>query len=130
MIDYVIGGEYLNVTSNKGAQPYINMSSSQPMIGALSYDHNSQQMKVYDGNSWMTIGGGSATVNLNPNAISALQWVERKMREEQERNRLAETNPAIKDLLDQIKEKEEQLKMVMTLINSPGDNEIKPSMVP
>jgi hypothetical protein len=130
MIDYVIGGEYLNVTSNKGAQPYINMSSSQPMIGALSYDHNSQQMKVYDGNGWMTIGGGSATVNLNPNAISALQWVERKMREEQERNRLAETNPAIKDLLDQIKEKEEQLKMVMTLINSPGDNEIKPSMVP
>lgn len=130
MIDYVIGGEYLNVTSNKGALPYINMSSSQPMIGALSYDHNSQNMKVYDGNGWMTIGGGSATVNLNPNAISALQWVERKMREEQERNRLAETNPAIKDLLDQIKEKEEQLKMVMALINSPGDNEIKPSMVP
>lgn len=26
MIDYVIGGEYLNVISNKGAQPYINMS--------------------------------------------------------------------------------------------------------
>jgi hypothetical protein len=25
MIDYIVGGEYLNVTSNKGAVPYINM---------------------------------------------------------------------------------------------------------
>ena len=87
MIDYVVGGEYLNVVSNKGAQPYINMSSSQPMIGALSYDHSSQSMKVYDGNGWMNIGGGSATVNLSPPAIIILRWAEKKMFEEQELNR-------------------------------------------
>ncbi len=129
MIDYVIGGEYLNVTSSKGALPYINMSSSQPMVGALTYDHNTQSMKVYDGNSWMTIGGGSATVNLSGNAIAILKWAERKMNEEYELQALAEKHPAIKDLLDQIKEKEEQIKMVQTLIESPGDA-IKPSMVP
>lgn len=116
MIDYVIGGEYLNVTSNKGAQPYINMSSSQPMIGALSYDHNSSLMKVYDGNVWQTIGGGSATVNLNANAIAILKWAEKKMFEEAERERLAETNPTIRDLMNQIKQKEEQLNIVQTLI--------------
>lgn len=121
MIDYIVGGEYLNVTSNKGAQPYINMSSSQPMIGALTYDHNSQNMKVYDGNGWMNIGGGSATVNLSANAISILKWAEQKMLEEAERNELAKTNPAIKDLMNQIKDKEEQMKMVMTLIKSPGN---------
>ena len=116
MIDYVIGGEYLTVTSNKGAQPWINMSSTQPMIGAMSYDHNSQSMKVYDGNGWQTIGGGSATVNLTPNAISILKWAEKKMLEEAERNKLAETSPAIKDLMNQIKEKEEQIHIVQTLI--------------
>jgi hypothetical protein len=116
MIDYVIGGEYLNVVSNKGAQPYINMSSNQPMIGALTYDHNSQNMKVYDGNGWMTIGGGSATVNLTPNAISILKWAENKMREEQELNALAESSPTIKDLMDQIKQKQEQISIVRTLI--------------
>ncbi len=116
MIDYVIGGEYLNVTSNKGAQPYINMSSNQPMIGALTYDHNSQTMKVYDGNGWMTIGGGSAMVNLTPNAISILKWAEQKMLEEAERNKLAEKYPAIKDLMNQIKEKEEQISIVQALI--------------
>ena len=83
MIDYIMGGEYLTVTSNKGAQPYINKGSGQPMIGAVSYDSNSQSMKVYDGSTWMTVGGGSATVNLNGNAISIFKWAEQKMREEQ-----------------------------------------------
>ena len=111
-----MGGEYLNVTSNKGAQPYINMSSNQPMVGALSYDPSIGQIKVYDGNSWMSLGGGSATVNLNPNAIGILKWAEKKMREEAERERLAETNPTLRDLMDQIKQKEEQLSIVLTLI--------------
>jgi hypothetical protein len=116
MIDYVYGSEYLTVTSNKGAQPYINMSSSQPMIGALSYDPSIQQMKVFDGNYWQTIGGGSASINLTSNAINILKWAEKKMLAEAECNKLAETNPTVRDLMDQIKKKEEQLSIVLTLI--------------
>jgi uncharacterized spore protein YtfJ len=116
MIDYIVGGEYLNVTSNKGAQPYINMSSSQAMVGALSYDPSIGQMKVYDGNSWMSLGGGSAVVNLDPDAIRILNWAKKRMLEEAERERLAETNTTIRDLMDQIKQKEEQLSIVLTLI--------------
>lgn len=103
MIDYIVGGEYLNVTSNRGAQPYINMSSNQPMVGALSYDHNSHNMKVYDGNGWINIGGGSATVNLNQNAIDILKWAEKKMFEEQELNALCDKHPAIKDLVNEMR---------------------------
>lgn len=102
MIDYVIGGEYLNVTSNKGAQPYISMATGQPMVGALAFDHSSQSLKVYDGSGWQIIGGGSATVNMSPNAIAILKWAENKMQEELELQRLAETNPTIKDLVDQM----------------------------
>ena len=64
----------------------------------------------------MTIGGGSATVNLSPNAIGILKWAEQKMREEQELKALAESSPTIKDLMDQIKQKEEQIRIVQTLI--------------
>lgn len=120
MIDYVIGGEYLNVVSNKGAQPYINMSSSQPMIGALAYDHNSQNMKVYDGNTWQTIGGGSANVNLTPNAIAILKWAEQKMREEAELKELCDKHPTIKDIVDQmnmdIANYQHKIAMIKTLI--------------
>ena len=120
MIDYVIGGEYLNVVSNKGATPYINMSSTQPMTGSVSYDPNSQSMKVYDGNGWMTIGGGQATVNLSHNAISILKWAEKKMQEEAELKQLAETNPTIKDLVEQMNSSvidyQHKIAMVKTLM--------------
>jgi hypothetical protein len=120
MIDYITGGEYLNVTSSNGSKPYINKSSGQPMIGTVNYDP-SIGMRVYDGNNWMTFGGGSATVNLTPNAISILKWAEKKMFEETEREHLAKTNPVVKNLLDQIKLKEDQLKMVETLLKSSGN---------
>lgn len=120
MIDYVIGGEYLNVTSHKGAQPYISPSSGQPMVGALAYDHNSSSMKVYDGNSWQTIGGGSATVNLSGNAIAILKWAEKKMFEEQELNSLCEKHPAIKDVVNEMRTSMDnyinKIEMIKTLI--------------
>jgi uncharacterized spore protein YtfJ len=103
MIDYIVGGEYLNVTSNKGAQPYISMGTGQPMVGAMAYDHSSHNMKVYDGNNWQTIGGGSAVVNLTPNAITILKWAEKKMFEEQELQALCEKHPAIKDLVSEMR---------------------------
>jgi len=114
MIDYVYGGEFLTINSSKGSTPYINVGS--PVTGMVSYDSSSQTMKVYDGSSWQTVGGGSANINLTPNAISILKWAEQKMLQEAERNKLAETNPAIKDLMNQIKDKEEQIKVVQTLI--------------
>jgi len=128
MIDYVYGGEFLDVSSSKGATPYIN--TMNPITGMVAYDGSSQGMKVYDGNNWVTVGGGVANIHLTQNAISILKWAEQKMLQEAERNKLAETNPAIKDLMKQIKDKEEQINMVSTLINSPGNDAIKPSMVP
>lgn len=120
MIDYVMGGEYLNVSSNKGAQPYINMSNNQPMVGALSFDSNSQSIKVYDGSSWMTVGGGSATINLSSNAVSILKWAERKMQEEHELNALCDKHPTIKSLVDEmnaaILDYQHKIAMVKTLL--------------
>jgi len=123
MIDHVYGGEFLAVISNKGSTPFIN--NSNPITGTVAYDSNSQTLKVYDGNSFITLGGGVANIHLTQNAINILKWAEQKMLEEAERNTLAEITPAIKNLMDQIKEKEEQIKMVMTLIKSPGNEPIE-----
>jgi uncharacterized spore protein YtfJ len=79
------------------------MSSNQPMVGALSYDPGIGQMKVYDGNSWMSIGGGSATVNMNPDAIRILKWAEKKMFEEQELQALCEQHLTIKDIVHEMR---------------------------
>ena len=98
MIDYVVGGEFMNVTSSKGAVPYLN-SNPNPMTGSLAFDSSTQSMKVFDGNNWQTVGGGSAVVNLTPNAISILKWAEKKMFEEQELQALCEKHPTINDIV-------------------------------
>lgn len=119
MIDYVYGGEFLTITSSKGATPYMNHNAN-PMTGVISYDSSSQQMKVFDGNNWQTVGGGTAMVNLSPDAVSALKWAKEKMLEEQELNALCEKHPAIKDLVGQMKTSMDnyihKIEMIKTLL--------------
>ena len=130
MIDSVLSGSaYLNIASYSGST-YVNGYAGQQGVGNIRYNTSSQKMEVYDGTNWITMQTGSATVSLSPNAVTAITWAEKKMMEERELERLAETNPTIKDLVEQIKQKQDQIKMVQTLLNSPGDNGIKPSMVP
>jgi hypothetical protein len=90
------------------------------MIGAVSYDSNSQHMKVYDGHVWQTVGGGNATINLTPNAIAILKWAEKKMFEEQELNALCDKHPSIKDLVGQMKTSMDnyihKIEMIKTLL--------------
>jgi len=45
-----------------------------------------------------------------------LEWARKKRNEELELERLAQTSPAIKDLITQIEEKEEQIRVVQALI--------------
>ena len=60
--------------------------------------------------------GSNVTVDLSGEATSLLEWARKKRNEELERERLAETNPTIRDLMEQLKQKEEQLSIVQALI--------------
>jgi hypothetical protein len=82
----------------------------------MRYNPSSNNIEVSDGTSWIAMYSSSATIGLDSNTINILKWAQQKMLEEAERNELAKTNPAIKDLVNQIKDKEEQLSIVQTLI--------------
>lgn len=117
MINTITGGRGITVTTSGStyvAKSY--NSSSTHMLGQMMYDVDSQTMKVYDGSNWQSLYAGSSTVTLDTDTVSLLEWARMKRSEEQELERLAETNVAIKDLVNQIKEKQEQLKVVQTLI--------------
>jgi lipid II:glycine glycyltransferase (peptidoglycan interpeptide bridge formation enzyme) len=77
---------------------------------------NNQDMQVFDGSSWLTVGASYASIDLDADTQSLLEWARKKRDEEMVIERLAETNPTIKDLVNQIKDKQEQLKIVQTLI--------------
>ena len=117
MIDAVYGGEFLNVTSNKGQIPYMS-HNPDPMKGAIAYNSTDQCMQVFDGGNWRTLGGGTAVVNMAPNAIAILKWAEKKMSEEQQLQELAKKNPAINDLVNGMYASIETYKNKIEMINT------------
>jgi len=106
----------VDVTVNGGTStiPYINPTYSG--AGMLKFDPASQNFQVNDGSSWINIPNDSVTIDLSYESKKALEWARRKHREEQELEELANTNSAINDLVNQIKEKQNQLEMVKTLL--------------
>ena len=85
-------------------------------VGNMRYNPNSQNIEVYDGSTWIILSAHHATINLSEQTVSLLEWAQQKRDEEIEMEKLAQTNPAIKDLVTQIKDKQEQIKVVQTLI--------------
>jgi len=110
-------GRYLQVTGGS-ATTYVNKNygSNSFMTGDMRYDLDSQCIKVFDGSSWVSIVGSMATVELTYEAQSLLDWARKKKDEDMLLEKQAQENPAIKDLIEQIKQKQDQIKMVQTLI--------------
>ena len=116
MIKYIASsGKYTNVIGGP-ATNYINNYSGAQGVGNLRFNTTNQSMEVYDGNSWMTLQMGHVNVGLSAEAESLLDWAKQKRQEEIEIAALAETNATIRDLLNTIKQKQEQISIVRTLI--------------
>ena len=108
------GGKYTVVSSGNVSVPYINPNMNNPIQGMMRI--SGSDLQVFDGSSWIVMNTSYATVGLTGEAEALLDWARKKRNEEMERDLLAATNPTIKDLLEQIKEKEDQIEMVMNLI--------------
>ena len=108
-------GKYMDVIgghTNNHISTYVGVQG----VGNLRFNTNNQNMEVYDGNSWITLQMGHVNVGLNSRAEDLLDWAEKKMTEELELEVLANSNPTIKDLMETIKQKQEQITIVKALI--------------
>ena len=108
------------ITSVYNTSPYITVSTpTGPYIspgaasaGMLRYHNNN--MQVYDGNSWLTMGGGSG-VGLTTEAEVAIAWALKKMTQEAAAQALAQKHPAVADAIDAVRLAEQQLQTVVAL---------------
>jgi hypothetical protein len=107
---------FLTVSGGNPGSTYIGNYSNATGVGNMRYNPNNQNIEVYDGSTWIILSAHHTNINLSDEAVSLLQWAKKKMLEEAERNELAKINPAINDLMKQIKDKEEQIKIVQTLL--------------
>ena len=106
---------FIHVSGGTPQKTYIGTGNG-PGVGNMRYNPNSNNIEVFDGSTWVTMYSNSATIGLDNNTVNILKWAEKKMLEEAERNKLAETNPTVRDLMEQLKQKEEQLSIVQALI--------------
>lgn len=107
-------GKYTVISGGNTSVPYVNQNINNPIQGVLRI--NGTDTQVFDGTNWMTMNTSYASVGLSPEAEALLDWARKKRDEEFELEALAQTNPTIRDLLETIKQKEEQITIVRTLI--------------
>ena len=107
---------FITVSGGNPGSTYIGNYSNAAGVGNMRYNPNNQNIEVYDGSTWIILSAHHANISLSDETVSLLEWARKKRDEELEMERLAQTNSTIKDLVTQLKEKQEQIHVVKTLL--------------
>jgi hypothetical protein len=108
------GSKYTVVSAGNTSVPYVNQNLNNPMQGIMRI--SGSDLQVFDGTSWIVMNTSYATVGLTGEAESLLDWASQKRDEEAVTLKLAETNPTIKNLLDEMNKYKNQIAMVKILM--------------
>lgn len=112
-----LGIEVVGIVGSSSAYPYIPyINMSNPSAGMVRYNGNTSNFEVYDGFSWYSMTSLATSVSLDRETQSIIEWAKKKRNEEMERDLLAAVSPAVKDLIKQIEEKEEQILIIQKLL--------------
>lgn len=104
---------YLIINSYSGTKPYISPGSQS--AGMMRYNTNSQNMEVYDGVSWQTIGMGNASIELSPVVQTAISWVLEQMSKESKMREMAEKHASVQAALANVEQAKRELDLIYEL---------------
>jgi hypothetical protein len=113
MIKGLTGTFGVTVSAGNTSVPYVNQTSSNPMQGMIRVWGT--DMQVFDGNNWMNMSTSYATVELNGDTQSLLNWAREKRDEEMMWQSLAKENKAVKIALDNLEQARQQLDITAKL---------------
>ena len=107
-------GRYITV-SGSNASTYVNGYSGAQGVGNMRYNTSTQNMEVFDGNSWMTLSMDYTSVGLNSEAESLLDWARKKRDEELAWQSLANNCEAVRIALTNLEKAKQQLDITAKL---------------
>jgi hypothetical protein len=107
-------GRYITV-SGSNANTYVNGYSGAQGVGNMRYNTSTQNMEVFDGNSWMTLSMDYTSVGLNSEAESLLDWARKKRDEELAWQSLANDCEAVRIALTNLEKAKQQLDITAKL---------------
>ena len=85
---------YLVVQTDLPSRPFVNNDNA--FGGLLRWNSQSNQQEVYDGSDWVPFNHETATIDLDNETESLLEWVKEKRDEEQKLSEMMEQYPALK----------------------------------
>ena len=90
-----MGNQGVIVSGGNTSVPYVNQNSSNPMQGMIRIWGS--DMQVFDGTAWINMATSYATVSLDAEAQSLLEWARKQRQLEMNRASLIENNPALEN---------------------------------
>lgn len=112
--DIMSSGRYVQVISGNSST-YVNNYSGSQGVGNMRYNTSNQTMEVFDGSTWVQLNMGYASVGLNNEAESLLDWARKKRDEELEWYRLATNSEAVRIALEQLEQAKQRLELTAIL---------------
>jgi hypothetical protein len=114
MIKGVMSGSGINVQGGHTSFPYVPMNSNNPISGMLRV--NGQDMQVFDGSAWITVGASYATVELNGETQAILQWAREQRDKQAIREQRIQKNPALMKAYEAIRRAEENFDILDKIV--------------
>ena len=88
-----MGNQGVIVSGGNTSVPYVNQNNSNPIQGMIRIWGS--DMQVFDGTAWINMATSYATVSLDAEAQSLLEWARKQRQLEMNRASLIENNPAL-----------------------------------
>ena len=95
MIKGIMGNQGVIVSGGNTSVPYVNQNNSNPIQGMIRIWGS--DMQVFDGTAWINMATSYATVSLDAEAQSLLEWARKQRQLEMNRASLIENNPALEN---------------------------------
>jgi hypothetical protein len=123
MIKGLTGGKGTVVSGGSHSYPYIPMNSNNPIQGMLRL--NNQDMQVFDGASWLTVGASYASVDLDADTQSLLEWARTERSRQALRDERIRNNPALQKAYEAIQRAEANFDILDKIVGDDLDAELR-----
>ena len=116
MIKGLTGSSNVVVSGGSSSYPYISGNMNNPMTGMIRL--NNQDLQVFDGTAWITLGGSYMQVDLSADAQSLLHWARQERDKQSKREQLVKNNPALQKALEAIQRAEANFDLIEKFVEN------------
>lgn len=125
MIKGITGGTNLVVNGGSVSFPYVPMNSNNPIQGMVRV--SGQDMQVFDGSAWITMGASYASISLDAEAQDLLQWARTQRQLDLNRKILIKNNPALQKAYESIQRAEANFDILSKFVENDDNSEVQSS---